>query len=131
MPKRNDEEHRIQCGIIDWYDLTVGDEMLIAIPNGGARNAATGARLKREGVRAGVWDLFLARPDLSVSPAPWFYGLWIEVKVPKRRNHARGGLTDKQEAFGIKARAEGYRCEVVYTTQEGIDVISAYLMGNR
>lgn len=127
--RRNNEEHRIQCGIVEWYDLRYGDGMLFAIPNGGARDARTGAMLKAEGVRAGVWDLFLAVPDMSTSP--WFHGLWIEVKVPKRRTQIQGGLTWEQWKFGRKAQSNGYRCEVVYTTQEGIDVISKYLAGNR
>lgn len=129
MPRRNNEEHLIQCGIVEWYDLMYGDGMLFAIPNGGARDARTGAMLKREGVRAGVWDLFLAVPD--VSGVPWFHGLWVEVKVPARRSKPGGGLTTLQERFGQRARANGYRCEVVYTTQDGIDVISRYLAGNR
>jgi hypothetical protein len=124
--KRNNEEHLIQCGIIDWYDLRYGDGMLIAIPNGGARDARTGAMLKREGVRPGVWDLFLAKPGLSGRPMP--HGLWIEVKRPERRNHKLCGLTKEQWRFGVLASQNGYRCEVVYTTQEGIDAISWYLM---
>ena len=123
--KRNREEHLIQCGIIEWYDLTIGDELLFAIPNGGARSAATGAMLKKEGVRAGVWDLFLAKPVFG--QPPWFYGLFIEVKVPKRRNHARGGLTKEQDSFRDRAQSYGYKCEVVYTTMEGIDAIKGYL----
>lgn len=118
----NNEEHLIQCGIIDWYDLRYGDGMLIAIPNGGARDARTGAMLKREGVRAGVWDLFLAKPDLCAG-----HGLWIEVKSPKRRNHKLGGLTKEQACFMVKAEVNGYRYEVVYTTQEGINAITRYL----
>ena len=128
MPRCNNEEHRIQCGIIEWYDLRYGDGMLFAIPNGGARDARTGAMLKKEGVRAGVLDLFLAKPDL-IGPV-LFHGLFIEVKVPGRRNRIAGGLTAEQARFRTKAMAEGYPCEVVYTTQEGIDVISRYLAGN-
>jgi hypothetical protein len=124
--KRNNEEHRIQCGIIDWYDLRYGDGMLLAIPNGGARDARTGAMLKREGVRAGVWDLFLAKPNLWRGHT-LSNGLWIEVKSPKRRNHKLGGLTNEQFSFMTCALENGYQCEVVYTTQEGIDVISRYL----
>jgi hypothetical protein len=124
--KRNNEEHLIQCGIIDWYDIRYGDGMLLAIPNGGARDARTGAMLKREGVRAGVWDLLLAKPGLPGRPVS--HGLWIEVKSPERRNHKRGGLTVEQWRFGVIASQNGYRCKVVYTTQRGIDVISRYLM---
>jgi hypothetical protein len=120
--KRNNEEHLIQCGIVDWYNLIIGDDLLIAIPNGGARNAATGAMLKREGVRPGVWDLFLP------VPCGGQHGLWTEVKVPSKRHRARGGLTEKQEAFGKKMRELGYATSVVYTTQDGIGSIRWYLM---
>jgi len=125
MATRNNEEHKIQCGIVDWYDLTIGDGLLFAIPNGGARDARTGAMLKAEGVRKGVWDLFLAKPCLNV--VPWFHGLWIEVKTPKRRTTARGGLTIEQNRFWAMVRLNGYKTEVVYTTQEGIDAIARYL----
>lgn len=128
MTHRNNEEHRIQCGIIEWYDIRYGDNMLFAIPNGGARDSRTGAMLKREGVRAGIWDMFLAKPDL-IGPM-LFCGLFIEVKVPSRRNRLAGGLTNLQKLFMDKVQTYGYRCEVVYTTQEGIDIISGYLAGN-
>lgn len=36
--------------------------LLFAIPDGGRRDAVTGAHLKAEGVRAGVPDMFLAVP---------------------------------------------------------------------
>ena len=124
--KRNNEEHLIQCSIIDWYDLRYGDGMLIAIPNGGARDARTGAMLRREGVRAGVWDLFLAKPSMW-NGQTLENGMWIEVKRPSRRNHALGGLTNLQEEFRQRAIASGYRCKIVYTSQEGIDAISWYL----
>ena len=128
MTKRNNEEHRIQCGIVEWYDLVVGDGMLFAIPNGGARDHITGAMLKREGVRAGVWDMFLARPKLVVGQV-LFHGLWIEVRVPERRQQIGGGLTRQQHQFEQNAITNGYATEVVYTTQQGINVIQKYLAG--
>jgi hypothetical protein len=117
--KRNNEEHLIQCGIIDWYDLRYGDGMLIAIPNGGARDARTGAMLKREGVRPGVWDLFLARRCLlSFHPIP--LGLWIEVKHPGRRNHKRGGLTVEQWQFWRTASQTGrHQCDLAVFEELG------------
>lgn len=137
MPKRNDVHHKIQVGIVDWYDLVHGDELLIAIPNGDARDRKTvirngkqitfspaGKRLKKEGARAGVFDLFLAKPDWN---GPVFHGLWVEVKRPDQRNHKNGGLSPEQVKFRDRAQMKGYRCEVVYTTQDGIDVISRYL----
>lgn len=125
--------HKIQAGIVSWYDFVHGDGMLIAIPNGGKRDAISGALLKAEGVRAGVWDMFLARPtkvkkDTSDDPM-WMLaaGLWLEVKRPDQRTQARGGLTVAQDYFGAMARLKGYETAVAYTTQEGIDTITKYL----
>src|SRR5688572_6150019 len=53
-------EHQEQCAVIQWwghahhsYQLPVF--ALFAIPNGGARDVITGARLKAEGVRRGAF----------------------------------------------------------------------------
>ncbi|MCW8965293.1 MAG: hypothetical protein OQK82_01200 [Candidatus Pacearchaeota archaeon] len=125
--KRNQEEHLIQCGIVDWYNRVIGDELLMAIPNGGARSVVTGAMLKREGVRSGVWDLFLPVPMCTKDGEIAECGLWIEVKIPKVRNHARGGCSEKQEKFGQTMRRRGYSTVIVYTTEEGISAIRRYL----
>jgi len=118
--KRNNEEHKIQCAIIDWARLAErsypGLELLHAIPNGGARDVVTGAMLKREGVLRGVPDLFLPVPYSS-----GYSGLYIEVKTP------RGKLTNEQTAFMGKARAQGYATRVVRSAQDGIDCIAEYL----
>ena len=57
---RNDAEFRLACLIHDTLRLR-GKEGLhfFAVPNGEARSAKTGARLKRQGVRAGEPDYVL------------------------------------------------------------------------
>jgi hypothetical protein len=50
-------------------------DMLFAIPNGGKRDAVTAARLKAEGVKAGVPDLFF-----PVARGGW-YGACVEMKL--------------------------------------------------
>lgn len=71
-------EHQEQCKVIDWKWLNMGryPELinLFAIPNGGARDAITGALLKAEGVLAGVPDLFLG------CARGGYHGLFIELK---------------------------------------------------
>lgn len=62
-------EHAEQIAFVNWFRLRFQGVRIIAIPNGGAPNNIIGARLKAEGVSAGV-------PDLHV-PA---WHLWIEMK---------------------------------------------------
>lgn len=72
----NQEERRIHIQIADWL-RQVGPECLwFHIPNGGNRNAWTGALLKRMGVKAGVSDfIFLAGGK----------AYFMEVKAPGGR----------------------------------------------
>lgn len=69
-------EHVEQREFVSWFRKTYPAVRILAIPNGSQRSRTTGARLKAEGVVAGV-------PDLLV-PA---WNLWIEMK------RADGGTT--------------------------------------
>jgi hypothetical protein len=51
--------------------------LLFAVPNGGRRDAVTGAKLKAEGVIAGVSDLIFLKRNSR------YCGLLIEMKKPK------------------------------------------------
>ena len=76
-----DEEHRIQCECVKYFNLQYPQlkGRLFAVPNGGRRDATTAAKLKEEGVVAGVSDLILLKPNR-------FYGaLLIEMKTKKGR----------------------------------------------
>lgn len=90
---------------------------IFAIANGGARHVVTGRRLKREGVRAGVPDLFL--PVRRTSHA----GLFLEVKT------STGRVRPEQRMEMETLRDDGYAVAVVRSVDEGIDVISKYLAG--
>ena len=61
MPRN--EEHRIQAALFKWARYSAAEtpvlRLMFAIPNGGARDAITGAILKAEGVKPGVPDVFL------------------------------------------------------------------------
>lgn len=76
-----DEEHRIQCACVRWFSLQYPrlHGRLFAVPNGGRRDATTAAKLKAEGVVAGVADLILLKSNRD-------YGaLLIEMKTRKGR----------------------------------------------
>ncbi len=108
-----------QCIVIDWAMLHEGKypclRWLHAIPNGGSRNKIEAVNLKRQGVKAGVCDLFLpfAKGD--------YHGLYIEMKVKPNK------LTDLQTRFIDFAVRSGYKAVVCYSAQEAIGVIVGYL----
>ena len=62
-------EHVEQREFVSWFRQTYRPVRIFAIPNGEARSKTSGARLKLEGVSAGVPDLFV--------PA---WCLWVEMK---------------------------------------------------
>lgn len=113
-------EHDEQSALIAWARLseTAHPELrlLIAIPNGGARMAVTGARLKAEGVRPGVPDLFFAHPSRN-----GYHGLWIEMK-----RAGSGRVSPEQRSFLSDVRAAGYCAVIAYTWLEAARIICQY-----
>ena len=111
-------EHDLQVQCINWfrYSYTKLAPLLFAIPNGGWRNATTAAKLKAEGVVAGVPDLFLAVPHGE------FHGLWIEMK-----NGKAGRLSQAQKDMHARLRENMYRCEVCHSWLEFSKIIADYL----
>lgn len=71
-------EHRIQQTCVRWFNLQYPHlrGRLFAVPNGGRRDVVTGAKLKAEGVVAGVADLILLVTNKA------FGALLIEMKKP-------------------------------------------------
>ena len=116
----NHPESDLQIACVRWFDLQYPKHkhLLFAIPNGGRRSAREGARLKQEGVRAGVWDLFLAQPRFKTSVQR--AGLFIEMKAGK------GKLTEAQKAFRDSLN-DVYAFEVCYTLEEFMQAITDYL----
>ncbi len=114
-------EHAEQVVLLHWWEMQarakgIAVEHLFAIPNGGNRNAITGARLKAEGVRAGIPDLMLALPVLNRP------GLFIEMKRKKG-----GRLGREQERILQLFSAAGYAVAVCHGCDEAREVICRYL----
>lgn len=95
--------------------------LAFAIPNGGKRDPATAARMKAEGVKAGVWDIFIAVPRGNLC------GLFIEMKKPEERTRKHGGLSDSQVIFQQWANAHCYGTRVAYTWQEAWEIIEEWM----
>lgn len=89
--------------------------LLHHIPNGGSRNKIEAARLKAQGVKAGVPDLFLPVP-MHDTP-----GLYIEMKFGKN-------TTSKQQEWWIEQlQKHGYAVHVCWGADEAIAIIAAYM----
>lgn len=111
-------EHLEQAQLVTMVEAAYPREaaMLFAIPNGGDRNILVAAKLKKEGVRRGVPDMFLALPR-----GGW-HGLFIEMK---RR---RGGVVSREQKEYIAAlNAAGYRACVCRGCDEAFEAIRNYL----
>lgn len=101
-----DTEHRTQVAFCKWLNLR--RIFHFAIPNGGARNAITGKRLKDEGVTPGVPDLFI--------PA---YKLFIEMKTEK------GRLSVAQTMCQLELMGLGYHVVTCHSLDEAMAAINA------
>ncbi len=115
--KPKDEEHKIQCSMVNWFRLKYPSmrHNLFAVPNGGRRDAVTGAKMKAEGVLAGVADLILLKSNR-------FYGaLLIETKTKK------GVQSQSQKEWQSKITEDGYKYVVVRSLDEFMRVVTDYL----
>ncbi|MHB0965522.1 MAG: VRR-NUC domain-containing protein [Bellilinea sp.] len=112
-------EHSIQAAFVQqcrWNEQKYPPlKLLFAIPNGGARNAVTGAMLKKEGVLKGILDLFLPWPSGG------YHGLFIEIKTPS------GRLSLEQKAMMSDLESAGYRCVEARSAEAAWLVVMDYL----
>lgn len=125
---KKDIEHALQCACVRWFRLQYPEfaTLLFAVPNGGARNAITGARLKDEGVTAGVADLILLVPAFVESKEDktgykMAHGLAIEMKTPKGRR------SPEQRAWQAAIEAQGYKYAIVRDVLGFVKLIQEYL----
>jgi hypothetical protein len=95
--------------------------LMFAVPNGGKRNPREGARMKLQGTKAGVPDIFLPVPRNG------FHGLWIELKRPIVKGEAKPVVSPEQKYWIEQLREQGYRAEVCYGWIEAKTLIEEYL----
>jgi len=89
--------------------------LLHAIPNGGFRPPKVALEMKEEGAKAGVPDLFLPVPRGQ------YHGFYLEMK-------AKGGRVRKeQKEWLAKLEAQGYKTDVAWSDNEGLEKLIAYL----
>ena len=117
-------EHDEQVALFRWAEMSGAKypdlAWMFAIPNGGARHVAVGRKLKAEGVKRGVPDIFLpvARGR--------FHGLFVEMKT------ATGVVSKEQDGWIDRLLYQGYAAHVCRGWDDARQMIERYLsLGER
>ena len=115
MPKQS--ESHLQQVCVRWFRLQYPEysKLLFAIPNAGKRLGMNGARMKAEGLLAGVPDLFLAIGSNG------FNGMFIEMK------HGKNKPSNEQKMMLEELKSRCYNVEIIYTLDDFIARVNSYL----
>jgi len=110
-------ESQLQQTCVRWfrYQFPYAAPFLIAVPNGGRRDAKTGALMKKEGAVAGVADLILFDPFGKKPP------LFIEMKLPK------GVQSESQVRFQRAYTQAGYTYTICRTFDQFKELVINYV----
>lgn len=110
-------ESQIQHSCLEWFRLQYPSLSLLmfAVPNGGKRDAVTGARMKYEGAIRGVADLILLIPKKG------YASLCIEMKTPK------GTQSEHQEAWQRLAEKANNKYVICRSVTEFVSEVNSYL----
>jgi hypothetical protein len=112
----NPTHEQIQAAIIEWSNLhPICSEYLFHIPNEGKRSLYLGKKLRDQGMRAGVSDLFLSYPS---SP---FHGYYIEIKTEGDK------LSTVQQIWAASVQKVGYKFSIFKDAETCINSIRHYL----
>ena len=119
---RNQPEHVEQSLFMQRVvlDSRTKNLLLTAVPNGGQRHKAVAAKLKAEGVKAGVPDI-LVFEWAPRAHAGMYCGLAIEMKVKPNKP------TLAQVAWMDALKRRGWSCVVVYSADEAWAALASYL----
>ena len=111
-------ESQIQHACLEWFRMQYPGLALLmfAVPNGGKRDARTGAIMRYEGAIRGVADLILLVPKKG------YASLCIEMKTPK------GVQSEHQRTWQRAAEKYHSRYVVCRSLEEFMNEVNAYLL---
>lgn len=115
-----DREGQEQAALITELRIRLPEvaDLIYHVPNGGHRVKAVAAKLKAQGVKAGIPDLVLPMARGG------FFGLYIEFKATPPNDAA---ISDSQHERIRKLNAQGYLAVVCRGHFDTMEQIRAYL----
>lgn len=115
-----DFEGREQAALMNWLRVRYQEAygLTYHVPNGGRRDKVTGAKLKAQGVKAGVPDLVLAQARGG------YFGLYIEFKATPPHD---ASVSKEQREWVRILLAQGYCAVVCKGMNEAIKEITSYM----
>lgn len=121
--KREQKEQAAQILVVEWFARRYPELDLIFfhIPNGVHVGAFRGKMLKKQGVKAGIPDLFLSVPKFCEDSGEIYHGLYIEMKAQD------GKVRPHQKKTHELLRDKNYMVEVCYSFTQARIVINRYL----
>ena len=108
---KHSSEASHQEGFITWFRFKFPDVLIFHIPNGEQRALSVGVRLKKQGVVAGVPDLFI--------PA---WGCFIEMKRKEG-----GTVSEKQRKMIDYLTRVGYTCMLAHGAEDASNQVLEFI----
>lgn len=112
-------ESDIQKACVVWFTLKYqnrGLGLIVSIPNEGRRNAKTGGRLKKMGLKAGF-------PDLQVIKSKDI--LFVEMKT----ENIKSETSDKQDAVHVILRELKHKVVICRSLDKFILIVDKFMKG--
>lgn len=114
-PRKREEAYQQEL-LFYWAQHSLKEyDLMFHIPNGGSRNRLEAISLKRQGVKRGIPDIFLAVPRGN------FHGIFIEMKS------TTGKLSKHQKIMINLLLERGYMVHVCRSSEEAKSIIGSYL----
>jgi len=111
------EESILQQTCVKWfrYHYPQHQRFLVGIPNEGQRTPKNGARMKAQGMIAGISDLILFDPESVQMP------IFLECKTQKGRQ------SQSQKEFEAEYTEAGYKYYIFRSFDEFRELVNNYL----
>lgn len=126
-PSRLNSESKHQEAFFAWLSLKYPqiNAVAFAIPNGGKRGKREAYSLQRQGVKAGVPDIFI-----SMARYP-YHGLYIEMKRPGGDGVPKGKLSEAQKFRQNILKQFNYKIANCYGVDEAQEFLEDYIKGSQ